>query len=63
MFVFMSTTIMSYRCNNFMETDDIFHEFEDNLDNIAGGSSCVGDNTGSSSQQHATPTSRRRAQS
>ncbi|TYK05793.1 CACTA en-spm transposon protein [Cucumis melo var. makuwa] len=37
--------IMSYRRNNFMETDDIFHEFEDNLDNIAGGSSSVGENT------------------
>uniref|UniRef100_A0A9I9EJX6 CACTA en-spm transposon protein n=1 Tax=Cucumis melo TaxID=3656 RepID=A0A9I9EJX6_CUCME len=36
--------------------------FEDNLDNIAGGSSFVGDNTGSSSQQ-TTPTPRRRAQS
>ncbi|KAA0047783.1 CACTA en-spm transposon protein [Cucumis melo var. makuwa] len=55
---------MSYRRNNFIETNDIFLEFEDNLDNIAGGSSSVGDNTaGSSSQQHATPTPRRRAQS
>ncbi|TYK29887.1 CACTA en-spm transposon protein [Cucumis melo var. makuwa] len=55
--------IMSYRRSNFMETDDMFLQFEDNLDNnIAGGSSSVGDNTESSSQQ-ATPTPRRRAQS
>ncbi|KAA0056543.1 CACTA en-spm transposon protein [Cucumis melo var. makuwa] len=46
-----------------METDDMFLQFEDDLDNnIAGGSSSVGDNTGSSSQQ-TTPTPRRRAQS
>ncbi|TYK18968.1 uncharacterized protein E5676_scaffold418G00580 [Cucumis melo var. makuwa] len=55
--------IMSYRRSNFMETDDMFLQFEDDLDNnIAGGSSYVGDNTESSSQQ-ATPTPRRRAQS
>ncbi|TYK11654.1 CACTA en-spm transposon protein [Cucumis melo var. makuwa] len=54
--------IMSYRWSNFMETDDMFLQFEDDLDNIAGGSSSVGDNTGSSSQQ-TTPTPRRRAQS
>ncbi|TYJ98059.1 CACTA en-spm transposon protein [Cucumis melo var. makuwa] len=36
--------------------------FEDDLDNIAGGSSSVGDNTGSSSQQ-TTPTPRKRPQS
>uniref|UniRef100_A0A9I9ECQ0 CACTA en-spm transposon protein n=1 Tax=Cucumis melo TaxID=3656 RepID=A0A9I9ECQ0_CUCME len=53
---------MSYPRNNFMEMDDMFLEFEDNLDNIAGGLSSVGDNTGSSSQQHATPTPRRRVQ-
>uniref|UniRef100_A0A9I9EHJ9 CACTA en-spm transposon protein n=1 Tax=Cucumis melo TaxID=3656 RepID=A0A9I9EHJ9_CUCME len=54
---------MSYRRSNFMETDDMFLQFEDDLDNnIAGGSSSVGDNTGSSSQQ-TTPTPRRRAQS
>ncbi|KAA0040340.1 hypothetical protein E6C27_scaffold460G00450 [Cucumis melo var. makuwa] len=53
---------MSYPRNNFMEMDDMFLEFEDNLDNIAGGSSSVGDNTGSSSQQYATPTPRRRVQ-
>ncbi|KAL0556528.1 hypothetical protein IC582_005042 [Cucumis melo] len=41
----------------------MFIEFEDDLDNIAGGSSFVGDNTGSSSQQHATTNPRRRAQS
>ncbi|KAA0062622.1 CACTA en-spm transposon protein [Cucumis melo var. makuwa] len=45
-----------------METDDMFLQFEDDLDNIAGGSSSVGDNTGSSSQQ-TTPTPRKRAQS
>ncbi|KAA0043188.1 CACTA en-spm transposon protein [Cucumis melo var. makuwa] len=45
-----------------METNDIFLQFEDDLDNIAGGSSFVSDNTGSSSQQ-TTPTPRRRAQS
>ncbi|KAA0057011.1 CACTA en-spm transposon protein [Cucumis melo var. makuwa] len=55
--------IMSYRQSNFMETNDMFLQFEDDLDNnIAGGSSSVGDNTESSSQQ-ATPTPRRRAQS
>uniref|UniRef100_A0A9I9E8I5 CACTA en-spm transposon protein n=1 Tax=Cucumis melo TaxID=3656 RepID=A0A9I9E8I5_CUCME len=54
---------MSYRRSNFMEMDDMFLQFEDDLDNnIAGGSSSVGDNTESSSQQ-ATPTPRRRAQS
>ncbi|KAA0058217.1 CACTA en-spm transposon protein [Cucumis melo var. makuwa] len=43
----MSTTIMSssYPRNNFIETDAMFLEFEDDLDNIAGGSSFVGDNT------------------
>ncbi|KAL0546258.1 hypothetical protein IC582_016164 [Cucumis melo] len=59
----MSIAIMSYRPSNFMETDDMFLQFEDDLDNnIAGGSSSVGDNTESSSQQ-TTPTPRRRAQS
>ncbi|KAA0032480.1 CACTA en-spm transposon protein [Cucumis melo var. makuwa] len=51
--------IMSYRRSNFMETDDMFLQFEDDLNNnIVGGSSSVGDNTESSSQQ-ATPTPRR----
>ncbi|KAA0041031.1 CACTA en-spm transposon protein [Cucumis melo var. makuwa] len=45
-----------------METNDMFLQFEGDLDNIAGGSSSVGDNTGSSSQQ-TTPTPRKRAQS
>uniref|UniRef100_A0A9I9EB55 CACTA en-spm transposon protein n=1 Tax=Cucumis melo TaxID=3656 RepID=A0A9I9EB55_CUCME len=46
-----------------METDDMFLQFEDDLDNnIVGESSSVGDNTESSSQQ-ATPTPRRHAQS
>ncbi|KAA0032451.1 CACTA en-spm transposon protein [Cucumis melo var. makuwa] len=53
----------SYPCNNFLETDVIFLEFEDDLDNIAEGSSSLGDNVGSSSQQLVTPTPRRRAQS
>uniref|UniRef100_A0A9I9E5Y9 CACTA en-spm transposon protein n=1 Tax=Cucumis melo TaxID=3656 RepID=A0A9I9E5Y9_CUCME len=57
-----SIVIMSYRRSNFMETDDMFLQFEDDLENIAGGSSSVGDNTESSSQQ-TTPTPRRRAQS
>ncbi|KAA0060076.1 CACTA en-spm transposon protein [Cucumis melo var. makuwa] len=56
--------IMSYRRSNFMETDDMFLQFEDDLDNnIAGGSSSVGDNTAESSSQQATLTPRRRAQS
>ncbi|TYK29255.1 CACTA en-spm transposon protein [Cucumis melo var. makuwa] len=46
----------SYPRNNFMETNAMFLEFEDDLDHIAGGSSSVGDNTGSSSQQSLTPT-------
>ncbi|KAA0043360.1 CACTA en-spm transposon protein [Cucumis melo var. makuwa] len=46
-----------------METDDMFLQFEDDLDNIAGGSSSVGDNTAWSSSQQTTPTPRRRAQS
>ncbi|KAA0045294.1 CACTA en-spm transposon protein [Cucumis melo var. makuwa] len=46
-----------------METDDMFLQFEDDLDNIAGGSSSVGDNTAGSSSQQMTPTPRRRAQS
>ncbi|TYK11065.1 CACTA en-spm transposon protein [Cucumis melo var. makuwa] len=46
-----------------METDDMFLQFEEDLDNIAGGSSSVGDNTAGSSSQQTTPTPRRRAQS
>ncbi|KAA0025379.1 CACTA en-spm transposon protein [Cucumis melo var. makuwa] len=53
-----SYVIMSYRRSNFMEMDDMFLQFEDDLDNIAGGSSSVDDNTGSSSQK-TTPTPRR----
>uniref|UniRef100_A0A9I9EDQ9 CACTA en-spm transposon protein n=1 Tax=Cucumis melo TaxID=3656 RepID=A0A9I9EDQ9_CUCME len=62
----MSTGIMSslYPRHNFLETDAMFLEFEDELDNFAGGSSSVGDNTSESSfQQPGTPTPRRRAQS
>ncbi|TYK05098.1 CACTA en-spm transposon protein [Cucumis melo var. makuwa] len=44
--------------------DDMFLQFEDDLDNnIAGGSSSVGDNTAEFSSQQATPTPKRRAQS
>ncbi|TYK10969.1 CACTA en-spm transposon protein [Cucumis melo var. makuwa] len=53
----------SYPRNNFMEMDVMFLEFEDDLDNIVGGSSSMGDNTESSSQQPVTPTPKRRAQS
>ncbi|KAA0063664.1 CACTA en-spm transposon protein [Cucumis melo var. makuwa] len=41
----------------------MFLQFEDDLYNIAGGSSSVGDNTVGSSSQQTTPTPRRRAQS
>ena len=44
----MSTGIMSYTHNNFLKTDATFLEFEDDLDNLAGGSSSVGDNAGES---------------
>ncbi|KAA0067787.1 CACTA en-spm transposon protein [Cucumis melo var. makuwa] len=54
---------LSYPSNNFMETDATFLEFEDDLDNLAGGSSSMGNNAGSSSQPPATPTPRIRAQS
>ncbi|TYK20936.1 CACTA transposable element [Cucumis melo var. makuwa] len=57
-------SIVSYRRNNFLERDAMFLKFEDDLDNLAGGSSFVNDNAAqSSSQPHATPTPRRRAQS
>ncbi|KAA0054632.1 CACTA en-spm transposon protein [Cucumis melo var. makuwa] len=46
-----------------METDDMFLQFKDDLDNIAGGLPSVGDNTAGSSSQQATLTPRRRAQS
>ncbi|KAA0036796.1 CACTA en-spm transposon protein [Cucumis melo var. makuwa] len=46
-----------------METDDMFLQFEEDLDNIARGSSSVGDNTAGSSSQQTTPTPRRRTQS
>uniref|UniRef100_A0A9I9EMM4 CACTA en-spm transposon protein n=1 Tax=Cucumis melo TaxID=3656 RepID=A0A9I9EMM4_CUCME len=64
MFFSMFTGIVSYRRNNFLERDAMFLKFEDDLDNLAGGSSFVNDNAAqSSSQPHATPTPRRRAQS
>uniref|UniRef100_A0A9I9EA59 CACTA en-spm transposon protein n=1 Tax=Cucumis melo TaxID=3656 RepID=A0A9I9EA59_CUCME len=60
----MSRDIMSYTRNNFLETDAMFLEFEDNLDNLAGGSSSVDDNaTWSSSQPPTTTTLRRHTQS
>ncbi|TYK11054.1 NBS-LRR type resistance protein [Cucumis melo var. makuwa] len=40
----------SHPRNNFMKTDAMFLEFKDDLDNIVGGSSSVGDNAGSSSK-------------
>ncbi|KAA0041466.1 CACTA en-spm transposon protein [Cucumis melo var. makuwa] len=52
-------SIMSYGRNNLLETDAMFLDFEDDLDNFVGGSSSVDDNVGSSSQLLATPTSRR----
>ncbi|TYK05479.1 CACTA en-spm transposon protein [Cucumis melo var. makuwa] len=35
----------SYPCNNFLETDTMFLKFANNLDNLTGGSSSVGDNS------------------
>uniref|UniRef100_A0A9I9E5A0 CACTA en-spm transposon protein n=1 Tax=Cucumis melo TaxID=3656 RepID=A0A9I9E5A0_CUCME len=55
----MSTDIMSYQRNNFLEMDTMFLEFEDDLDNLAERSSSVGDNVVSSSQPPGTPTPRR----
>uniref|UniRef100_A0A9I9EJM2 CACTA en-spm transposon protein n=1 Tax=Cucumis melo TaxID=3656 RepID=A0A9I9EJM2_CUCME len=40
----MFTDIISYGRNNFLETDAMFLEFEDDLHNLAEGSSSVGDN-------------------
>ncbi|KAA0046162.1 NBS-LRR type resistance protein [Cucumis melo var. makuwa] len=48
----------SYPRNNLMETDAMFLEFDDDLDNTGGESSSVGNNTRTSSQQPATPTPR-----
>ncbi|TYK08467.1 CACTA en-spm transposon protein [Cucumis melo var. makuwa] len=53
--------IMSYARNNFLEPDAMFLKFEDDLDNLAGRSSSVGDNTGLSSKPLATSTPRKRA--
>ncbi|KAA0059631.1 CACTA en-spm transposon protein [Cucumis melo var. makuwa] len=57
------TCTMSFPRTNFLETDAMFLEFTDNLDNLTGGSSSVGDNSKSSSQPSATSTPKRRAQS
>ncbi|KAA0045543.1 CACTA en-spm transposon protein [Cucumis melo var. makuwa] len=46
---------------NFLETDATFLEFVEDLDNLARGSSSVGDNSGTS-QPSTTPTLMRRAQ-
>ncbi|KAA0065343.1 CACTA en-spm transposon protein [Cucumis melo var. makuwa] len=56
-------TMSSFPCTNFLETDAIFLEFVDDLDNLAGGSSSVDDNSESTSQPSATPTTKRHAQS
>ncbi|KAA0062362.1 CACTA en-spm transposon protein [Cucumis melo var. makuwa] len=53
----------SYPHHNFLEMDAMFLEFEDQLDNFVGGSSSLGDNVESSSQQPGTPTPKERAQS
>uniref|UniRef100_A0A9I9CHT6 CACTA en-spm transposon protein n=1 Tax=Cucumis melo TaxID=3656 RepID=A0A9I9CHT6_CUCME len=55
--------IMSYLRNNFMRKMLCSSSKEDDLDNLARGSSSAGDNTGSSSQPPSTSTSRRHAQS
>ncbi|KAA0052205.1 CACTA en-spm transposon protein [Cucumis melo var. makuwa] len=54
---------VSFPHTNFLETNAIFLEFADDLDNLAGGSSSVGDNSESSSQPFTTLTPRRRVQS
>uniref|UniRef100_A0A9I9E992 CACTA en-spm transposon protein n=1 Tax=Cucumis melo TaxID=3656 RepID=A0A9I9E992_CUCME len=51
----------SYPCHNFLEIDTMFLEFQDELDNLTGGSSWWV--TISSSQQPMTPTPRRYVQS
>ncbi|TYJ96939.1 CACTA en-spm transposon protein [Cucumis melo var. makuwa] len=54
---------MSFPHTNFLKTDAMFLEFADNLDNLVGGLSSVGDNFAwSSFQPSTTPTLRRRAQ-
>ncbi|KAA0046157.1 CACTA en-spm transposon protein [Cucumis melo var. makuwa] len=41
-----ASTMSSFPRTNFLETDAMFLEFEDNLNNLVGGSSSVGDNSG-----------------
>ncbi|KAA0059785.1 gamma-aminobutyrate transaminase POP2 [Cucumis melo var. makuwa] len=53
--------LSSYPHNHFLETDAMLLEFADDLDNLTGGSSSVGDNSGSSSQPPTTLIPRRRA--
>ncbi|KAA0065683.1 CACTA en-spm transposon protein [Cucumis melo var. makuwa] len=48
---------------SFDETDAMFLKFAKDLDNLVGGSSSVGDNSGDTSQSFVTLTPRRRAQS
>ncbi|TYK13937.1 gamma-aminobutyrate transaminase POP2 [Cucumis melo var. makuwa] len=54
---------LSYPRNNFLETDAMFHKFENDLDKLTRGSSSAGDNSGSFSQPPITSTPRRCAQS
>ncbi|TYK16483.1 gamma-aminobutyrate transaminase POP2 [Cucumis melo var. makuwa] len=60
----MSTgTISSFPRNNFLETDVMFLKFAGDLDNLAGGSSSMDENSESSSQPSATLTPKRHTQS
>ncbi|KAA0044988.1 gamma-aminobutyrate transaminase POP2 [Cucumis melo var. makuwa] len=56
-------TMSSFPHNNFLETDVMFLKFAGDLDNLAGGSSSVGENSESSSQPSATLTPKRHTQS
>ena len=44
MFIFYVHDTMSFLGTNFLETDTMFLEFIDDLDNLMGGLSSVGDN-------------------
>ncbi|KAA0064029.1 gamma-aminobutyrate transaminase POP2 [Cucumis melo var. makuwa] len=54
---------MSSFSRGFDETDAMFLEFAEDLDNLARGLSLVGDNSTGTSQPSATPTPKRRTQS
>uniref|UniRef100_A0A9I9EAI8 CACTA en-spm transposon protein n=1 Tax=Cucumis melo TaxID=3656 RepID=A0A9I9EAI8_CUCME len=56
---FIVDTMSSFPCTNFLETDAMLLEFADDLDNLAGRLSWVGDNLRSSSQPSTTSTPRR----